>query len=162
MSKDDPLFPVDVIEKTQEAAKLLADHRESLSAEATRLNECIIAFENWVAQLPGRVEAAVYVDHPDHPPQDNQHGVVLGLRVARDGAQWPVSFAAVSDYYPEDPDWRPLREAKLDLKIYAIPHLPRLVQKMVAEQSELKSRIKHAADEFQRFAKQIGITKGAK
>ena len=114
-----------------------------------------------MARMPGRVESVLLLPDPT-PNDDDPRDFNLAVRVARDGKIWPVSwgFWEVGDA-PEAINWKPLREASIDIKLYVIPQLPRLIVQMAEEQEKLKARIERVADEFEAMASKLGMTKEA-
>lgn len=139
------------------ATEKLAAERIELHREAMRLNTCIEQFEAWVAKLPGRVATTIDLPHPN--PAQADADFLLLVRVAREGKRWPVTIAF--HVIGDDPpcNWKPLIESSIELKLYAIPHLPRLIVDMAEAQIDLRSKIKSVVDDFEDFATRVGIAK---
>lgn len=156
MPKIDP--SPSLVEDTLKATRLLADRRADVSAQAERMNACIERFESWVAAMPGRVQATISLAPPEpNHPEDPRDWALL-VRITRDGKDWPVSWGywEIGDQ-DAGVNWKPLRESSIDIKLYLIPELPKLIVEMAVQQERLKSKIDEVATGFQEFAGKVGM-----
>lgn len=146
----------------RDAAERLAREQSALSAQTDRLNACIVRFEAWIGSLPGRVETTLGL--PDPTPEENPPGLECELlvRLRREGKDWQLVWAFVELGDESSVNWKPLREAGVDIKLYVIPQLPKLVTRMADSQEELKRRVDAVASSFEEFTRTAGIGKETK
>jgi hypothetical protein len=123
---------------------------------ATAISDRIILFEKWLGTLPGRVDAAFWMDDPEEDPRS---GALVGLRVHRAGKQWLISYGFDSPgRNPDEPvNWTPLAEAPLKFKLLALEYFPNLLASMEKQQDYLCQKMVQSAKDFDVFAATIGI-----
>ena len=125
---------------------------------ATLLSQRITAFQGWLNQLSGRVQATLWVSAP--PPNDDDPAKIFGLHFDRDGKRWAL-FNAYA-YEPNedrevDCEWTLLTDASVETKLYAITHFPELLLKIAELQVSTASKLEVANGEFDAFAEAIGL-----
>lgn len=150
--------PEDSAEAVRDAMKRLAAHQAALSAQADRLNDCIKTFESWIGRLPGRIETYLWLPDPN-PKQDPPVVFELLVCLRRDGKDWRLFYAFWEIGEAEEPELTPLREASIEIKLYVVPQLDKLVVEMAKQQQLLTERVSAAVSTFDDMAKQVGIAK---
>jgi len=127
---------------------------DEFAKRACELSECIVAYENWLNRLPGRVQADAWLS------LDEQTDNAFGIQLARQGKRWALSFAYGVMDSDEQGEWRPLVEASIEDKLIAISMFPKLLEAIREEQVSKIERVKSTQAKFAEFAKAIGIQPG--
>jgi hypothetical protein len=126
---------------------------------AEHLTNRIITFESYLGQLPGRVEAFTFGEHPD---DDGRGEVNLCLKFTREGKDWKLFWADYCEEYhaPDSPmDFKPLVDAPLKIKIAAIRMFPDVLVSVEESQVRIIQQLTEASVEFDKFAKQLMASK---
>lgn len=156
-------------EKAKQSASDLLQAIESNSSivrdAANALTHRIVAFEEYLSKVPGRVETALRCEHPDiHEGTAylviafQRQGKEWGLYYGTERPQLPGNFTLGALLSPRQPtEFKPLRDAPLKYKVAAISQLPDLLQAMIKTQSELADEIVRATSDFDAFASTIGV-----
>lgn len=139
-----------------------------LNELATNFSSRIGSFEDWLNDLPGKVSAEVSWSEDIYDDKDATKENIIGieeyaLRFVRVGKRWILQCSLTRLEYNDKVDWQPLAEASLNTKLEVFRHFPQLLEKIKAEQAKMAATLEAAHNEFETFAKTIGITakKGA-
>lgn len=127
---------------------------------ATELSQRILAFEEWLNQLPGRVKTTLWTSAP--PPNDDDPEKVFGLRLDRDAKRW-VLWCAFAYTYEEERviEWARLNEASVETKSFALSHFAKLLAKIAETQESLALNLEASGREFDALAEAIGLKQKA-
>ena len=158
--------------------KEIEDNSQRLNQLATELSTQISAFEDWLNQLPGKVETELFfavqsegfdvprISLADMIIGDRQARTVsavgpareFGIRFSRCGKRWallcrPVRPASDLEVF----GWQSLKDASVESKSIAVQHLPEFLKRISEAQVQHISQIEQAHQEFAKFADSIGI-----
>lgn len=122
---------------------------------ATELSQRIVAFEDWLNQLPGKVETFYWITVFDEIPP---HKYEFGLHFDRSGKRWTLSYTYQCDQDTREIKWEPLSEASVETKLSAIEHFPQFLIEITEAQDALAKKLEKAHSEFDAFADAIGLT----
>src|SRR6266571_144154 len=103
---------------------------------ATKLSDRILAFEQWLSGLKGRVETELW-------ESEDQFSYFV-LRLHRSGKQWIISHAWVHQQQmamEDPPDWTPLKDSPVEIKLRAVSLFPKLLERIVKAQDELVEKL---------------------
>lgn len=147
MAKTPPLSPSNIAREIEEQSRKVGEL-------ATLLSNRIIVFENWLNDMPGRVEATVWVPAANVDEADFRE-FSFGLRLGRIDKRWILFY----DYCEpgDDETWKPLSEANLDVKMEASAVLPRLLDAIKDAQQNRVSQLLASHAKFAAMAKDIGL-----
>lgn len=130
---------------------------QRISEEATEISRRIEQFEKWLAALPGRVQTELWVDDPD---SDQSSPSAFGLMLHRYGKEWLLSVGyEYQNHLNDGVEWKPLRDASVDEKIFSVSLFPQFIKKLGSSQLKLISRLEEANAQFDELASAIGIEK---
>jgi hypothetical protein len=153
MATKSPQRPADQI------VKAISEKSKSVRDFATELSNRIVEFQDYLAHLPGRVEATTSGLHPDNDIHDDAHDAMgdyyLIIALRRHGKEWVLETA---EGYADDDrpwDWKPLHEASLKVKIAAVKLFPDLLQAIETSQDRLVAEIMQAMSEYDSFAARL-------
>jgi hypothetical protein len=135
--------PIEILQSIDQKATKVRD-------AAAILTKRIEQFENYLSNLNGRVEAFTVGNYPG-APEDR----ALGLGLERSGKSWVITYHII-DYSvppePDEPDWQPLKEASLKIKVAAIQLFPDLLEAIEKSQEQLVGEIEKAVAQYDAFA----------
>lgn len=149
--------------------KEIEGNSQRLNQLATKLSAQISAFEEWLNQLPGKVETELFFDVQRASLADRINGrrpvgIVLatplqefGIRLSRCGKRWALWCMPAIRADSELPEWQMLKDASVESKWLAIQKLPEFLKRISEAQAIRISQIQEAHQEFARFADSIGI-----
>lgn len=121
---------------------------------ASGLSEQVVAFEEWLNRLPGKVRASVWETLDDHPSGMSVHG--LSLR--RHGKKWILAHCfSYLDTPTEEEVWEPVTEANIEVKLFVIRNSQKLLTSIADQQKRMAEDIVKAQAEFDSFAATIGL-----
>lgn len=134
-----------------------------LNELATNFSSRIDSFEDWLNELPGKVPAEVFWDEDIYDDNDTAKENIIGtgncaLRFVRGGKRWILQCSFTRSECGPDVNWQPLAEAGVKAKLRASQHFPQLLEQIKAEQAKMTATLEAAHNEFETFAKTIGIT----
>ena len=145
-------MPTKTAHSPAEMLRTLEFKSKRIKQLATQLSHRIDRFETWLNDLPGKVEAELWVE-----PNSLEYSDYFGLLLHRAGKQWMVSYDRHREGDdPDEREWRPLREASVDAKLRAVNLFPKLLERIVEEQDALVRRLEAAQSDFDVFAAEIG------
>ena len=140
----------------EEIVKAISEKSKSVRDFATELSSRIVEFQDYLANLPGRVEAYAWGRHPDADDNDEDQQAFgplqLGLFLHREGKDWVLSCGENHAADDSPVKWKPLHEASLKVKIAAIKLFPDLLHAIETSQDELVAEIMQAMSEYDSFA----------
>jgi hypothetical protein len=143
----DPGVPDDVLRKIKEGASEVRSAGDALNAR-------IRAFEEWVAKLPGRVETTCTISSD----ADGENSTILNLK--REGKEWTLYRYEWNEQMEHASDYKPLRDASVLEKAFAVSQLPKVLTEMVTAQKSMVEQAQRSTREFDTFAKAIGLKVG--
>lgn len=126
-----------------------------LRAAATELSERIKKFEAWLNRLPGKTPASCSEAY------DNEGRYSFCISFERDGKDWQLVHYVFDDLDESTSGSTPLRDASVETKVRAVSMFPLLLQQMAAMQKAIAESARRATQQFDDFAKGIGIKEGA-
>jgi hypothetical protein len=123
-----------------------------ISEAAADLSAKIVMFESYLSRIRGRVEAVSICRHPDDYDKDQ---VSLYLEFCKQNSEWKIMWARIdwnnfNDWIPRD-HLKPLKDAPLKIKVYAVSSFPELLESIKDRQGYLIAEVKEATtclDEF--------------
>lgn len=137
-----------------EVLRQIQEGAGDVRAAGTALAERIKQFDAWLNRLPGRVYASTEISSsPDGI--ESTH-----LSFSKDGKAWSLFLSDFDSVQEEFSNRRLLRDASLDEKATAVACFPLLLREMAESQKRLVARLKLTADEYDVFAKRVGIKEG--
>lgn len=150
MAEQSPSAPAQVLQKIE-----YGSHR--VKELATELSSRVIAFEEWLNHLPGKVETTCW----EQWPKDSTVETVFGLCLGRSGKSWVLKYDFLRPQYddPSDLSWTPLTEASVEIKLFALKQFPKLLEAIVKAQEKVVREIEEAHFGFDAFADAIGLPK---
>ena len=152
---------VEQVRKQSEAEKVVATitaQAKDVRDESTALTAKIVAFEDWLNTLPGRVITYCWIDAAEGPGDDS--AVVLRLR--RQGKRWMIEHADGNMRDDQTGTFSPLIEADIETKIFAVNHFPKLLADIAKAQNSRIEQLKKCSSGFDEFAAALGIKAGGK
>jgi hypothetical protein len=135
---------------TAEVTASIAAKALKVREAANGLTQRIQQFEAYLAELPGRVEAISYGEHPEIPKQK------FGLRLHRLGKDWVLSYCENGGLFEKE-DWRSFREAPLWFKIVGVELFPDLLVSIEESQDTLIGCINNASTTYDNFAQTLNM-----
>lgn len=152
---------VEQVHKQTEAEKVVATitaQAQAVRDQSTALTAKIVAFEDWLNTLPGRVITYCWIDAAEGPGDDS--AVVLRLR--RQGKRWIIEHADGNMRDDQTGEFSPLVEADIETKIFAVNHFPKLLGDIAKAQNNRIEQLKKCSSGFDEFAAALGIETGGK
>ncbi len=144
--QDPPSDPQRIVSEIEAASK-------RVSEKSTTLSKRILAFENWLNSLPGRVETSFW----DPIAVENDAARIFGLFLTRSGKQWALLYAYHNEINPNTPNWSPLADASVDTKLRAMRSFPKFLRAIRKTQEKREAEIEAVATDFDEFAEALGI-----
>ncbi len=139
----------------QQVLQEIESGADEVRSAGTELANRIKQFEAWLNKVPGRVRA-------DTELSSNPNGLESSmLCFSKDGKGWTLYLYDEHHGSDESRNWTPLRDASLDEKARAVDAFPMLLRAMAVAQRQLVDRLKRTTNEYDDFARSIGIKEGA-
>jgi hypothetical protein len=139
-----------------EVTDLIALNAGAIRAAANTLAERITRFEEYLGNLPGRIETLHFGAHPDADSPAANADLSLVLKLHRQGKGWALSVGTHSkqeEYFSEDVSivFTPLKDATLKFKIAAIRMFPDVLESITKTQTKVLKEIADVAKGFDEF-----------
>lgn len=128
--------PPDIIQR-------IADKSLVVRENALQLSLRISQFEEWMSKLPGKVEAMY---------KDVSSRTDFTLFFRRDGKEWRI-MVSLNRFNP--PDWIPLVDSGLNIKMQAIRLFPDLLLAVQSAQDELVNDLQRTVADFDEYVKEL-------
>ncbi|HZK80336.1 MAG TPA: hypothetical protein VFC46_04695 [Humisphaera sp.] len=125
---------------------------------ADEVSECVRYFEDYLAHLPGRVVAETWIAAPDSPDGGDFH---FGIQLGRDGKAWKLFCSLVEGGQPDydgTTPWKPLSQASLTHRKWAISMFPALFDAIISAQDDKVTELEKVVADFDAFAEEIGMS----
>ncbi len=133
-----------------QALKSIETGSQRINTLATQTSQRIVAFEEWLSQLPGKIATTYWYE-------SNEDGS-LGLGLSRDGQRWSL-WHEVANYHSEETDYTRLRDAPVEIKVKMVSKFPAFLVHLAEAQTKLAEELEKTNSEFDDFAVTIGLAK---
>jgi hypothetical protein len=120
------------------------------------MSQRVLAFEDWLNRLPGKVEATHWI-HADNGNPHDDTAMYFGLHFARSGKRWTLSYAYQAFCDDSTPPWQQLSDADVETKIRAVKGFPHLLESLTHAQEKCIKKLAETHEAFDAFAKSIGM-----
>ena len=136
---------------------------ERVRRAAAELTKRIEQFQEWLGNLPGRVETDYYGEHPYANDAEDNAMMSLVIRLHRDGKKWILSHATQDERWSHTEsggltEFKPLVDAPLKTKIAAVKMFPNILAAIEQSQMKLVAELEAATSEYDAFAATISTT----
>ena len=133
--------PSEVLDSIRLKSKEVKEATDALSSRIQLL-------QDFITNLPGRVETYFYTRHPDH----NDPEIHLEFWIHRDGKDWVIDWDICSDRHPEEVNqWKRLADAPLRVKLSALHAFPEMLAAIENAQVDFASMIRSSVADFDKM-----------
>ena len=131
----------------------IAEKSAAVREAATELTAHIVGFLEYLSTLKGRVETVTYGDHPDYPERPE---VSLAIWFHKVGKEWELAYRSEhQEFAGDEPDWKPLVNAPLNVKMAAVRMFPDVLTSIEKSQEKLTAEILSVSREYEQFAAKL-------
>lgn len=143
-------MPKKVSADIAQTLKSIESGSQRLNQLATETSQRIIAFEDWLNRLPGKIATTYWYAF------DDDHCYSYGLMLGRDGTRWSLWYEVANEQCGES-EFTRLRDASLEIKLDVVSRFPAFLEHLTEAQAKLALEIEKTNLEFDQFAEAIGL-----